>query len=163
VIIFLSMYVLGVLGFLIHVWVVEKGLRTPKRMLELFLLYQIVFSLGMTSWLAFIGLTFMPEYIAIYMNWPACPFQQELANVNLAFGVLGLMSIWYRGDFWLATIVGFSIWILADGLHHIVQLVVDHNYSPGNLGVNLITDLVVPVVLLILLCLYRRCDEIELL
>lgn len=158
-IIFLSMYVFSLLGFLIHLWSIRRESRTGKQILELLLLYQIVFSLGMTSLLAFIGLTFMPDYIATYMNWPACPFQQELANVNLAFATLGIMSIWYRDDFWLATIVGFSIWILADGFHHIVQLLVYHNYSPGNLGVNLVTDLVVPIFLLTLLWLYRRIQR----
>lgn len=155
-IIFLSMYVLSILGFLVHLMTVEKEKRTKARVLELLLLYQIVFSLGMTSFLAFVGLSLLPEYIAQYMNWPACPFQQELANVNLAFAVLGIMSIWYRGDFWLATIWGFSIWILADGIHHVFELVVVHNHSPGNLGVNLITDFVVPIILLIILYFYRN-------
>lgn len=155
-IVFLSMYVLSILGFLTHLTTLDRSEWTRKRVLELLLLYQIIFSLGMTSLLAFIGLSVMPQYIASYMNWPACPFQQELANVNLAFACLGIMSIWYRGDFWLATIVGFSIWILADGFHHVYELLVLHNYSPGNYGVNLVTDMVVPVILLIILYFYRK-------
>lgn len=155
-ILFLSMYVWGVVGFLIHLFMLDKSERTKKKVLELLLLYQIVFSLGMTSILAFIGLTVMPEYIAEYTGWPACPFQQELANVNLAFGILGILSIWYRGNFWLATIWGFSIWIIADGIHHIVDMVQNDNYAPGNIGINLITDLTVPTILLIILYFYRK-------
>lgn len=154
-IIFLSMYVLSVCAFFTHVVTLDKDQRNRHKVLELLLLYQIVFSLGMTSLLAFIGLTFLPEYIAAYTGWAACPFQQELANVNLAFGALGILSIWYRGNFWIATIWGFSIWIIGDGIHHIVDMVVNHNYAPGNIGINLVTDLIVPPVLLVLLYFYR--------
>jgi hypothetical protein len=155
-IVFLSMYVLSILGFVVHLFTLDRSEWTRHRILELLLLYQIIFSLGMTSLLAFIGLTFMADYIATYTGWPACPFQQELGNVNLAFGILGMLSIWYRGNFWLATIWGFSIWILADGIHHIVEMIVHKNYEPGNIGINLVTDLVVPLILLILLYLYRK-------
>ncbi len=153
---FLSMYVFSVLGFLIHWYCTVPQDRTPKRKVELMLLYQLIFSLGMTSLLAFIGLTFMAEYVAEYSGWPVCPFQQELGNVNLSFGILGLMCIWWRGGFWTATILGFSIWILADGIHHIFDIIVNHNYAPGSIGVSLITDLVVPVILLILLGIFHK-------
>lgn len=147
---FLSMYAFSLLFFLIHWLRLDKQERTFHRAIELLLLYQLVFSLGMTSLLAFIGLTFMPEYVAEYSGWPVCPFQQELGNVNLAFGFLGIACIWLRGNFWTATVWGFSIWIFADGLHHIRDIVVNHNYAPGSIGVSLITDLVVPVVLVVL-------------
>lgn len=153
---FLSMYVFSVIGVPIHLYFLQKQEHTKKRILELSLLYQLVFSVSMTCFLAFIGLTFMAEYVAQYSGWPMCPFQQELGNVNLSFGVLGLMCIWYRGNFWIATILGFSIWILADGFHHIVDILYNHNFAPGSIGVSLITDLAVPVVLLVLLGLYLR-------
>lgn len=82
----------------------------------------------------------MSEYIAELTNWPSCPFQQQLANVNLAFGILGLMSIAYRGYFWAATVIGFSIWIISDGIQHVYHALVRENYSPGNIGVPLWTD-----------------------
>lgn len=153
---FLSMYLFSVLGFLIHLFFFEKTARTSARIIELLLLYQLVFNVGMTSLLAFVGLTFMPDYIAAYMNWPACPFQQELGNVNLAFGVLGILCIWLRGYFWTATILGFSIWIFADGIHHIADIVWNHNYSEGSLGISLYTDLIIPIVLMILLPIYLK-------
>lgn len=152
---FLSMYALSILGFIVHLYLIPAKTRTYKRTIELLLLYQLVFSVGMTSLLAFIGLTFMPDYVAQYSGWPVCPFQQELGNVNLAFGILGIMCIWFRDHFWTATVLGFSIWILADGIHHIYDIIAHHNYAPGSVGVSLITDLVVPVVLLLLLAIYR--------
>jgi len=99
---FLSMYIFSILGFLVHYYSLPSYQRTRFRLIELLLLYQMVFSLGSTSFLSFFGLTLMDVYIANYLNWPASPFEQELGNVNLAFGVLGVMAIWYRREFWLA-------------------------------------------------------------
>lgn len=152
---FLSMYVLSFVTFLLDLFFRQKRGCNRQKTIELLLLYQLIFSLGCTSLLAFIGLSLLPYYIADYTNWPASPFEQELGNVNLAFGVLGILCIWYRGNFWLATILGFSIWILADGLHHLYEYFYKHNDAPGNIGINLFTDLLVPPFLLVLLYLYR--------
>lgn len=152
---FLSLYVLGIMAFFIHLYM-DKQPRTKERVLELFLLYQIIFSLGMTSFMSFYGLTFMKEYVAAYSGWNACAFQQLLANVNLSFGVLAILCIWYRGYFWMATILGFSIWILSDGVTHIIDLIKNKNDAPGNIGVPLWTDIIVPILLLILLAFYMK-------
>lgn len=152
-------YIIGIIAFFIHYFSLKKGERTKEKTLELFLLYQLVFSLGITSFIAFIGLTFMPKLVAEHMQWPMCPFQQELANVNFAYGVLGLMCIWQRGNFWTATIIGFSIWIFGDGIHHIIDALETGNTGPGNLGVILYTDLIVPIILLILLGWYQSVQS----
>lgn len=155
-ILFLSLYVIGVLGSLLNIFVLPPEQRTKPKIIEILLLYQIVFSLGLTSLMAFFGFTFMADYIAQLTDWPACPFEQQLGNVNLAFGVLGLMSIAYRGYFWTATVIGFSVWILSDGLQHLYKAMMENNLSAGNVGVPLWTDFIVPVVLLILLALYCK-------
>lgn len=152
---FVSIYLVGLIGFFLHLYRTPASERTKERTVELFLLYQIVFSLGVTSIVSFFGLTFMAEYVAAYTNWPSCPFEQQLANVNLGFGVLGILSIWYRGLFWAATIIGFSIWIFGDGIHHFILAVRDHNLSDGNIGVPLWTDIIVPLLLLVLLWMYK--------
>lgn len=153
---FLSIYVFGILGFFIHVFSLPVEQRTKPRIIELLLLYQLVFSVGFTSFVAFFGLTFLDQYVADLTGWPACPFEQQLANVNLAFGFLGVLSIWYRNNFWIATVLGFSIWILSDGIQHLFHYFVRGNDTAGNIGVPLWTDILVPIFLLILLFLYRR-------
>ncbi len=160
-IIFLSIYAISILAFFIHFFLLDCNARTQAKIVEIFLLYQIVFSLGVTSLMAFFAFTIMPKYIADYTGWPACPFEQQLANVNLAFGVLGILAIWQRGGFWTATILGFSIWILADGIHHIFNIIKDHNYTLGNVGVPLWTDIIIPIILLILLKIHLTLKKNE--
>lgn len=156
--IYLSIMAMSVIGFLIHLYM-SKEPKTPLRIVELFLVYQLVFTVGIISFLSFIGLVFMPEYVADFLGWPYCPFEHELGNANLAFGVLGIMCIWFRGNFWLATIVGLSIWLLGDALGHILDMLINKNYAPGNVGVPLYTDIIVPVLLLALLWVYDRLKK----
>lgn len=153
--IYAAILLMGIIGFFIHLFV-SKQPKTPLRIVELFLLYQLVFSVGFSSFLAFFGLAFMTQFVADYTNWPSCPFELLLANVNLGYGVLGILCIWYRGTFWLATIIGSSIWLIGDGIVHLVDLYLNNNTSPGNIGMPLYTDIIVPVVLIILYAIYHR-------
>lgn len=156
---FLSIYLFSLLAFFIHWSKLPNEEKNVSKCVELLLLYQIVFSLGITSLFAFGALTLMKEYIAAYTGWPACPFEQQLANVNLAFGVLGILSIWLRGLFWVATVLGFSIWIISDGFHHLYEYMVLNNTTEGNIGVPLWTDFIVPISLLILLFLHLKVSK----
>lgn len=159
-IVFLGILVLGLVGFFIHLFV-SKEPRTPLRIAELFLLYQLVFSVGLTSLLAFYGLTFMTDFVAAFSGWPTCPFAKLLGNVNLAFAVLGILCIWIRGNFWLATILGVSIWLLGDAVTHIIDMIVNQNYAPGNVGATLLTDIFIPLVLLVTYVIYRILQNKE--
>lgn len=154
--IYYSIYAISLIAFFIHYAYIPEKKRTKPKIVETFLLYQIVFSLGATSLLAFLGLTFMKEYISAYSGWNNCQWVQLLANVNLSFAVLGFLSIFYRKDFWMATILGFSIWIFADGITHIYDAFANNNFAEGNIGGVLITDITIPVILVILLAIYRK-------
>lgn len=156
---FLSIYFIGILATIYHLSRIPKELRTKSKVIEIILLYQIVFSLGVTSLVAFVGLTTLKDYIAEYSGWPSCPFEQQLANVNLSFGILGILAIWLRGLFWVATILGFSIWIIADGIHHLYEYLALGNSAPGNIGVPLYTDLIIPAILLFFLVLYVKAKK----
>jgi hypothetical protein len=153
--IFIGILLFSIIGFFIHLYYDDKPITKP-RIIELLFLYQLVFSVGLTSVLAFFAFSLIPDYIARFTGWPSCPFEQQLANVNLAFAVLGILCIWFRGLFWTATALGFSIWIFSDGLEHISNMITENNYTPGNIGVPLYTDLLVPTVLIILLVLHHR-------
>lgn len=153
--IYIAILALGIIGFFIHLFL-SKEPKTLLRIVRLFLLYQLVFSVGLTSLLAFVGLMFMSDFVAAYSGWPACPFEKQLANVNLGYALLGILCIWKGDDFWLATILGISIWLLGDGIGHIGDSLLHDNKTPGNIGVPLYTDIIVPVALLILYAVYQR-------
>ena len=163
----MSLYALVVIlsfaGFFVHLWL-SRAPKTKLRVVELFLLYQLVFSIGVLGIMSFLGHTFMPHVAAKYLRWLPSPFQQELANASLGFGVIGILCIWFRGHFWTATVIGSSIWLFADAVDHIVDMYVNHNFSTINTGIVFYSDLLTPVLLCVLLLLSFRlrstgCEE----
>lgn len=150
--IFLIIIILSFVCFVIH-YFTSSTPRTALRFVELLLLYQLVFNIGVLGYLSFYGLTFMQETVSQHLEWPVCPFQQELGNANLGFGTLGFLCIWFRKHFWTATIIGTSIWLFADGIGHIYDMVYNHNFSEGNSGLLMYSDLFIPLVMMSLLIL----------
>ena len=80
---------------------------------------------------------------------------------NLAVGILGILCYWMRGNFWIATVIGFSVWWLGDAVVHIRSIVVDANYAPNNAGVTFYLDILVPVFLIALLVYYLNAKRHE--
>lgn len=159
-IIFLLIYSLSIIGFFIHLFMSKKE-RNKIELFELLLLYQIVINIGILSLISAGALLFMPKMVADSLGWPTCPFQHELGNVNLAFGVLGILCIWFRDNFWMATIIGASIWLIGDGIGHLSLLYgAEGGLAASKAEINnwimLITDFVIPITLLLLFFAFRK-------
>jgi len=69
---------------------------------------------------------------------------------DLTVGVLGILCLWLRGNFWLATAIANSVWLLGDAVGHIRQVVLNSNHAANNSGIFLITEITMPFVILLL-------------
>lgn len=143
-------------GVIIHL-LRDKQPRTKRRVLEVVLLYFFFLIVGIGGLFAFYGHTFMADQIAKGIGWPTgSPFQFEVAVANLAFGVLGILSIRFRGNFWLATGLGYAVFLLGAGVGHIRGEILEKNYASLNIGPMIIVgDFLVPLLLITLLFAYR--------
>jgi len=86
---------------------------------------------------------------------PDTPWQREVAGASLAFGVLGLLCNWTGNSFWTPTAIGFSIFLVCAGIGHIIEIRRSENRSVFNAGSILYWDLGFPVVLIVLLVLWK--------
>lgn len=121
---------------------------------EAFLLSFLVVTVGLQGIWAFLGHYFKAEEIATLIGWPTGnPFQTEIAFANLAFGTLGLLCIPFHGEFWIATAIGISVFLLGAASVHIREIRKQGNLNPANAGGILLTDILTPVVLIGLLAL----------
>ena len=153
--------VLGLIVGAVHVYL-DKQPRTKGRVAEIFLLWFLVIIVGIQCIFAFIGHTIYADTTAASIGWPAGnPFQSEVAVANLSVGVLGILCYWMRGNFWNATVIGFSVWWLGDAVVHIRSIVVSANYAPNNAGVTFYLDILVPVILIALLAYYLHVNRQE--
>jgi hypothetical protein len=90
--------------------------RTGGRVAEVVLLWILVIDIGIGGVFGFIGHTVFAERAAASIGWPAGnPFQTEVAVANLAMGTLGILCYWLRDNFWTATVIGASVWLLQRG------------------------------------------------
>ncbi len=153
---FIIFPILAVIGFLIHLFVSRKK-RTAKRAIELLLLYLLVFCAGACCLFCFAGHLFHADSVAESIGWaPGSPFQYEVAIANLAFAVLGILCIWFRGNFWTATIIGITVFLWGAAVGHFREAFLNNNFNPGNFGMVLwLNDIAVPLVMVgLLIALY---------
>ena len=128
-----------------------------SRWAEASLLWIAFWVMGVAGLYGFIAHLLFAPFIAEQIGWPNSPFQFEVAYANLTMGILGFSCFFYRKrDYLLAAMVAFSSWYFADGVGHVVSLVVDNNQAPSNAGSVLYTDLLTPVVVVVLLWLSRH-------
>ena len=119
----------------------------------------VVINVGLGAMWGFIGHTLFAAQIAESIGWPAGnPFQTEVAVANLAVGTLGILCYWIRGDFWTATVIATSIWLLGAATIHAVEIIAAGNYNPGNAGLIFCLDILSPL-LLIALLIYTRLNR----
>lgn len=152
----LILFGIAVLAALIHL-LIKKQWRFTKVEVETFLAYLIFFNIGVMGLLAVYAHTFMADETALSIGWPmGNPFQSEIAVANLAFGVLGILALWFRGLFWLAVVLGNSIFLIGAFFVHIVQFWYGDS-APYNIGIFVwVGDLLIPIVCLALLKCYMH-------
>lgn len=115
------------------------------------LLWLLVIKVGLGGIWAFMGHYFNADVVADYIGWPkGNPFQQEVAFANLGLGVCGLLCFFFRGNFWLATILFATIFLIGAFSVHVKDQHVSDNRNAGNAGPVFYADILSPVVLWVL-------------
>jgi hypothetical protein len=150
--------VVVIVGAATQLFVGRKPL-SAHRVVETLLWWSLLVNVGIAGLLGFYAHAFHADATAEIIGWPpGSPFQFEVAVANLAFGVLGLLCVRFRGGFWAATIVGFAVFLEGAAFGHIRDIIQHQNYAPGNAGVILYWDVLVPLAQLILLLAYLRLE-----
>lgn len=146
----LIIFVLAIAFFSIHLVMANKRMSTEHKM-ELFMRYLFFFLVGLQSLFSSIAHLFYPDQTAQIIGWETSPFQFEIGMINLSFAVLGILAIWLRKGFWIALIVGYTIWLWGAGIGHIEDLM---KTGRGNISVYFYSDLIAPFVLILTFLFY---------
>jgi hypothetical protein len=116
----ITVAVLSVVLSVLHLFV-SKVPRTPLRVIHILLLYALVLDVGVIGLpLGFIPHVFFADETARAIGWPTgSPFQFEVGVHDGAWGVLGFLCIWIGGTFWLATGLGWALFMLGATYGHV--------------------------------------------
>ncbi len=142
---------IAIICIIVHAAIMKKP-RTLKKMLEIAFIYIMVVNIGFGGLIAFFGHVFNGPQIAAMIGWPAgSPFQYEVGVADLAFGVIAVLTIWIRGNFWFAAALANAIFLIGCAVGHIRDLILSGNTAVYNAGPSIyLTDIVIPVIVLIL-------------
>ena len=136
---------------------------THALVVEALFSYFLLFSVGVSFLynfvVHFVVHVFFGDLAAKFIGWEPSPFQTEVGTASLGYAVVGLLA--FRGGFGMRTaaVVGPAIFLLGAAAGHVHQMIVAHNFAPGNAGVIFYTDIAVPVIGLTLLWLQHKFDR----
>jgi len=140
----------------VHLTVFRQPWTRPN-VLRLLLLYAFVLDVGVIGFVfGFIPHVFFPDEAARLIGWPTgSPFQFEVGIHDGAWGILGFLCLRFGGGFWLATGLGWSLFMLGATFGHVHETLSEGNYAPYNF-LTIFSDGFVALWLLGLLYAYHR-------
>ena len=122
---------------------------------DVYLIFYIVISIGLQGLIAGIWQICASYRSPPYAGWPYNPFLFELGMANLAFCVLGFLSLHYKEQWRSATALGYSLFLFLNGLGHLINM--PFVYQRGDRScITLWTDILLAITFFILLVLRRR-------
>jgi len=151
--------VISITAMVLHILLLKE--RPAKKILEIILLYSLVIIFGLGNLLAGAFHVFNGPATARMIGWESgSPFQYEVGIADMAFGLLGFLCLFIRGNFWLATILANSFFLFGCMLGHVRNLVATGNVAAYNIGPNILfTDLILPLVIIGLYIVYKRLPD----
>jgi len=134
----------------------KPGPLTASIVVEALFSYFILFSIAFSYLYNFIIHVFFGEMAARFIGWADSPFQREVGFASLGFAVVGFLA--FRGgiEMRVAAVVGPACFLLGAAGGHVLEILRTGNLAPGNAGVVLYTDVLLPLIGFALLWLTHR-------
>jgi hypothetical protein len=142
---FVTFFIIGLIAAGVSLVNKPKPLRISD-VSEAFLSYYLLFAIGINNLINFVFHVFFGDIAAKFIGWQNSPFQAEVGFASLGVGIAGVIAFKASFPFRFATLIppaAFS-WGAAGG--HIYQMIVAHNFSPGNVGLVLPIDILMPFI-----------------
>jgi hypothetical protein len=123
--------------------------------------YLFLFPLGVQGLWAFLSHVFLAEDAASAIGWEASPFQYEVGVANLGLALASFYAAFKGFEARPATGIMAGCFLAGAGVGHLMDIAQGDNLAPGNAGPILFTDFLTPISILILLLLFPRHAEPE--
>ena len=157
---FLTFLIIGLIAGLISL-LSKPGPRSTSTVAEAFLSYYMLFPIGISNLINFVFHVFFGDTAAKFIGWDNSPFQAEVGFASLGIGIAGVIAFKASLPFRFATLIPPAVFSLGAAWGHIYQMITAHNFSPGNVGLVLPSDILIPVVGFIFLWLSYKHPKSE--
>jgi hypothetical protein len=142
---FLTLLIIGLIAGLISLLNKPKPLRI-NTVAEAFFSYYMLFPIGICNLINFVFHVFFGDMAATFIGWDNSPFQAEVGFASLGIGIAGLIAFKATLPFRVATLIPPAVFSLGAAGGHVYQMIAARNFSPGNVGLVLPTDILIPVI-----------------
>jgi hypothetical protein len=115
--------------------------------------YYLLFAIGISNLVNFVFHVFFGDMAAEFIGWKQSPFQAEVGFASLGIGIAGVIAFRASLPFRFATLISPSVFSLGAAGGHIYQMIAARNFSPGNVGLILPSNFLIPAVGFVLLWL----------
>ena len=152
----LTFFVLGLVAAAIAIARKADGF-TRANVAEELLAYFILFTIAIAYFYNFVFHVF-GDLAASFIGWANSPFQAEVGYASLGFAAVGLIA--FKGNCMvrLASILGPAMFQWGAAIGHIRDMLATGNMAPGNAGVMLYSDILLPIIGFALLWFKRSTD-----
>ena len=147
---------IAVVGASVHLAFSPKRRGSGAAIAGIYLLYLLFFYVGAMGVLTAYAHVFRPIETSASIGWQTSPYEYEVGMADLTVGVLGVLCLKFGGNFWLATALANAVWLLGDAVGHVRQMTINNNHASNNSGVFLVTEFIMPLVILSLTLYHRR-------
>jgi hypothetical protein len=151
----LTFLILGLIVALLSL-IFSKQPKTSDRIREKIFANFLLFALGVSYFYNFVMHVFFGAMSARFIGWQNSPFQAEVGFASLGFAVVAFLAVRGCHGLRVGAVVGPAFFLLGAAGGHIREIVVSRNFAPGNAGVMLYMDVLIPVIGLTLLWMERR-------
>src|SRR6187455_3320047 len=143
------LWVAALASAVVAIW---QGPRPIDRsfVIDRLLRYLFVFPLGLLGLWAFLGHVFFAEQSAASIGWAPSPFQYEVGVANLGIALGSFYAAFSNFQARAAIAIAAGCFLAGAGVGHIVEIIEDLDFAPGNAGPIMITDFLTPIVVLVL-------------
>jgi hypothetical protein len=136
-------------------------LSTPKprkihTIAEAFLSYYMLFPIGISNLVNFVFHVFFGDTAAKFIGWENSPFQAEVGFASLGIGIAGVIAFKASLPFRFATLIPPAVFSLGAAGGHVYQMIAARNFSLGNVGLVLPSDILIPVIGFVFLWLSHK-------
>ena len=140
----------------IHLAVSAKRRSSAVTIVGTYLIYLLFIYVGWMGLFTAYYHVFRPIEASASIGWSTSPYEYEVGMADLTVGVLGVLCLVFRGEFWLATAIADAVWLLGDAVGHVREMVVNNNHAENNAGIFLVFEFAIPVLILGLVLYHRR-------
>lgn len=140
-------------------YVRTRPVDSPQQTLEIWQRWWAIGAFGLGSlWMTIAFLT-VPDAMARAIGFDRTPFMFEIACANLGLAVMGFRAASATARERLTIGLGGAMFLWGAALGHLYQWFANGDHAPGNTGGVLVTDLLIPGVMIALALKSRRWEK----